>query len=182
MFDVEQLAAAAIREDNIYGGVRLKTIAMLDGARIPITIDVGLGDALTQPEHTIDYPSLLGTAIPNIRAYPPETVIAEKFQAIVALGIVNGRMKDYYDLWTIPAVLYLDEASLTQAIAATFARRETAVPVDAPEGLTDAFAKDPLKVRQWQAYTDSIGIDSVSLSEVTAQIWSTLRPCCERLT
>lgn len=181
MFDVEQLTAAAIREDNVYGGVRLKTVAMLDGARIPITIDVGLGDALTQPEHVIDYPSLLGTPIPNIRAYPPETVIAEKFQAIVALGIVNGRMKDYYDLWTIPAVLDLDEASLTQAIAATFARRETAVPVDAPEGLTDAFAKDLLKVRQWRAYTDSIGIDSVPLSEVTAQIWSTLRPSCERL-
>jgi len=64
------------------------------------------------------------------------------------LGIVNGLMKDYYDLWTIPTELDLDEASLTQAIAATFPRRETAVPVDAPEGLTDAFAKDPLKVRQ----------------------------------
>jgi hypothetical protein len=65
MFDVEQLTAATIREDNIYGGVRLKTVAMLYGARIPITIDVGLGDALTQPEHVIDYPSLLGTPIPN---------------------------------------------------------------------------------------------------------------------
>ena len=65
MFDVEQLTAATIREDNIYGGVRLKTVAMLDGARIPITIDVGLGDALTQPEHVLDYPSLLGTPIPN---------------------------------------------------------------------------------------------------------------------
>jgi hypothetical protein len=156
MFDVEQLTAAPIREDNVYGGFRLKTVAMLDGAHIPITIDVGLGDALTQPEHVIDYPSLLGTPIPNIRAYPPETLIAEKFQANVALGVVNGRMKDYYDLWTIPAALNLDETSLTQAIAAAFARRATAVPAEAPEGLKDAFTNDPLKVRQWQAYTDSI--------------------------
>ncbi len=91
-FDIANLNAMVIREDNIYGGVRLKTVALLGTTRIPITIDVGLGDALTEPDHTIDYPSLLSQPIPKVRAYPPATVIAEKFQAIVALGAANGRM------------------------------------------------------------------------------------------
>ena len=121
IFDTANPTASAIREDQIYGGVRLKTIALLENARIPITIDIGLGDALTEPDHRIDYPSLLDQPIDNVRAYLPATVVAEKFQAIVALGVTNGRMKDYYDLWAIPNALPLESAALETAIAATFA-------------------------------------------------------------
>ena len=145
IFDTANLTASAIREDQVYGGVRLKAIAFLENAKIPITIDIGLGDALTEPEHRIDYPSLLDQPIANVRAYPPATVIAEKFQGIVALGVVNGRIKDYYDLWAIPNALSLEPAALDAAIAATFARRETVIPSIAPPGLSNLFTDDPQK-------------------------------------
>ena len=181
VFDTANLTVAAIREDQIYGGARLKTVALLENARIPITIDVGLGDAVTDPDYTINYPSLLSEPIANIRAYPPESVIAEKFQAIVMLGVANGRMKDYYDLWALPGVLSIEPASLDAAIAATFARRETAIPAVAPPGLTAAFSDTLQKAEQWQTYAESIGLEAVSLAQVTSEIWAYLGPVCERL-
>jgi Nucleotidyl transferase AbiEii toxin, Type IV TA system len=181
VFNTANLSARVIREDNIYGGVRLKTVALLDNSRIPITIDIGLGDALTEPEHRIDYPSLLGQPIAKVRAYPPTTVIAEKFQAIVALGAVNGRMKDYYDLWAIPNAIPIDAAALDAAIADTFARRKSAIPMAAPVGLTTAFSSDPQKANQWKAYAESVGVEETSLAEVIAEIWTYLGPSCQRL-
>ena len=181
VFDTANLTVAAIREDQLYSGVRLKTVALLENARISITIDVGLGDALTDPDYTIDYPSLLNQPIVNIRAYPPETVIAEKLQAIVMLGVANGRMKDYYDLWALPGVLTIEPAALDAAIAATFARRETAVPPVAPPGLTEAFADNRQKAEQWATYAESIGLEAVSLGQVVTAIWAYLGPSCARI-
>lgn len=181
IFDTANLTVAAIREDQLYSGVRLKTVALLENARISITIDVGLGDALTDPDYTIDYPSLLNQPIVNIRAYPPETVIAEKLQAIVMLGVANGRMKDYYDLWALPGVLTIEPAALDAAIAATFARRETAVPPVAPPGLTEAFADNRQKAEQWATYAESIGLEAVSLAQVVTAIWAYLGPSCARI-
>jgi Nucleotidyl transferase AbiEii toxin, Type IV TA system len=181
IFDTERLTASAIRDDQIYGGVRLKTVALLENARIPIIIDIGLGDALTDPDYTIDYPSLLGEPIPKVRAYPPETVIAEKFQAIVMLGVANGRMKDYYDLWALPNALTIEPAALDAAIAATFARRQTAIPSIAPPGLTAAFSENPQKAEQWMTYAESIGVEAVTLPEIVSAIWSYLGPSCARL-
>jgi predicted nucleotidyltransferase component of viral defense system len=181
VFDSDNLTASTIREDQVYGGVRIKTIALLGNAKIPITIDIGLGDALTEPDHRIDYPSLLDQPIANVRAYPPETVIAEKFQAIVALGIANGRLKDYYDLWAIPLALTVKPAPLDAAIAATFARRDTAIPTLAPPGLSRLFADDPQKIAQWATYANSIGLDPIPLGEVVAAIWTFLGPSCERI-
>lgn len=180
VFDTANLTVTAIREE-IYGGVRLKTVALLENARIPITVDVGLGDALTDPGYTIDYPSLLNQPIFNIRAYPPETVIAEKFQAIVMLGVANGRMKDYYDLWALPRVLSIEPAALDAAIAATFARRETVIPSVAPPGLTTAFSDNRQKAEQWMTYAETIGLQAVSLPQVVAAIWAYLSPSCARL-
>jgi predicted nucleotidyltransferase component of viral defense system len=181
IFDTANLTASTIREDQIYGGVRLKTVALLENARIPITIDIGLGDALTEPDHVIDYPSLLNHPIANVRAYPPATVIAEKFQAIVALGVTNGRMKDYYDLWVIPNALSLELAALDAAIAATFTRRETTIPSVAPPGLSKLFTDDPQKITQWTTYAESINLKGVKLAEVVDAIWAYLGRSCERL-
>lgn len=181
VFDTANLTVTAIRDDQIYGGSRLKTVALLENARIPITIDIGLGDALTEPNYTIDYPSLLGQPIVNVRAYPPAAVIAEKFQAIVMLGVVNGRMKDYYDLWAIPNVLSIEPDALDAAIAATFARRQTAIPSVAPPGLTTTFTDNRQKAEQWATYAESIGVEAVTLAQVVAAIWAYLGPSCARL-
>ena len=91
--------------------------------------------------------------LPQIRTYPPVTVIAEKFQAMVALGVANGRMKDYFDLWAIPRALSIVDEELDAAIQATFTRRQTSIPSDRPPSLSADFTNDETKQRQWRAYT-----------------------------
>jgi len=182
VFDTAELTAAAIREDQIYGGMRLKTKAYLEKTVINITIDIGFGDAMAQPEHTIDYPSLLDHTTTTIRAYSPATVIAEKFQAVVALGEVNGRMKDFYDLWAIPQAQEISDEDLAAAIEATFKRRETDIPTECPVAFTTAFTQDTDKLAQWRAYAATIDIDETELSELTETIWQRLDPICKRLT
>lgn len=181
VFDVDALAASAIREEMEYGGVRLKTSAYLERTRIPVTLDIGFGDALADATQSIDYPSLLGMEQPNIRSYPPEAVIAEKFQAVVALGLANGRMKDFYDLWAVPKSLPIGEAALDAAIAATFARRETAIPRLRPVGLSAAMAEDAAAQQRWKAYVASLELPPVELGQVIDEIWANLEPSCTRL-
>lgn len=182
VFDTADLTAAAIREDQIYGGMRLKTKAYLGKTVINITIDIGFGDAMAQPKHTIEYPSLLDHPTSTIRAYSPATVMAEKFQAVVALGAVNGRMKDFYDLWAIPQAQDISDDDLAAAIAATFKRRETEIPLECPIALTPEFTEEVGKLRQWRAYAASINLDQSDLSVLADAIWQKLEPICERIT
>ncbi|HBR82914.1 MAG: nucleotidyl transferase AbiEii/AbiGii toxin family protein [Qipengyuania citrea] len=180
-FDGEALSATAIREEIEYGGVRLKTFAYMEKTKILVTIDVGFGDALADASQQLEYPTLLDLPSPQVRSYPPETVIAEKFQAMVALGVANGRMKDFYDLWAIPKSLEIGDKELDAAILATFERRETQVPKDRPPGLSSEMTENPDKQRQWAAYTASIELEKVSLSEVAEAIWSLVGPACKRI-
>ena len=140
-FDVDGLEAAPIREDLEYGGVRIRTQATIAGARIPIQVDVGFGDAITPGPIEIDYPALLDAPAPHLRAYPIETVVAEKFHALAIRGIANSRLKDYYDLWLIAETFELDRAPLAAAVRQTFARRETALPQEKPTGLSEAYVE-----------------------------------------
>lgn len=149
-FDVAALTASAIREETEYRGIRLRTSAYLEKTRIPVTLDIGFGDALADASQNIEYPSLLGMERPDIRSYPPEAVIAEKFQAVVALGLANGRMKDFYDLWALPRILSTDDDALDAAIAATFARRGTPIPTERPIGLSQDMAQDEASQRRWR--------------------------------
>ncbi len=182
VFDTDALIASPIRGDQEYGGVRLNTNAYIGKTRIPITVDIGFGDAIADPGYTIDYPSLINMPTANIRAYPPATVIAEKFQAIVDLGLANGRMKDYYDLWAIPNAKAIQTTELDAAIRATFERRGTEIPSEPPVGLSSEFVNDDQKAAQWAAYAASIDLDSFSLDTVVETIWSYVGPACERLT
>ena len=182
VFDTTEITAAPIRDDQVYGGMRLSTTASLDGARIPITIDLGFGDALGDPQFEVEYGPLLDDhPSATIRAYSPATVMAEKFQAIVALGVVNSRMKDYYDLYALPRAIDITDAELRTAIKATFARRQTQIPVQMPPGLTDAFTHDPAKQTQWAAYSEATDISGYSLTEVALDIWKRLEPVCKTL-
>jgi predicted nucleotidyltransferase component of viral defense system len=138
-FDVDGLQAAPIREDLEYGGVRVRTQATIAGARIPIQVDVGFGDAITPGPIEIDYPALLDAPAPHLQAYPIETVVAEKFHALAIRGITNSRLKDYYDLWLIAETFELERAALAAAVRQTFARRETELPQERPTGLSEAY-------------------------------------------
>jgi hypothetical protein len=117
---------------------------------------------------------------PEIRSYPPAAVVAEKFQAMVALGVANGRMKDYYDLWAIPKTVTISNAELEGAIRATFDRRGTEIPSRRPPGLSDEFYRDDAKQRQWRAYAASIDLEGVTLQTVVDAIWALVGPCCAR--
>lgn len=180
-FDVDALTARPIREDAEYGGMRLSTTAYLERTRISVTIDLGFGDALADPAPAIPFPTMLDFPDPEIRAYPPTSVIAEKFQAMVALGIANGRMKDFHDLWAIPQVCTIDPEALDAAIGATFERRGTPIPVGPPPGLSAAMAEDRAKRRQWDAYAASIGLGEVPFAVVIDAVWDLVGPSCERL-
>jgi predicted nucleotidyltransferase component of viral defense system len=165
-FDLKGLRVEAIREEVEYGGSRLRTTAALAGARIPITVDIGFGDAVEPGVEDIDLPVLLDMPSPHLRAYPPETVIAEKFHALVVLGRANSRMKDYYDVWMLFSTFELDQERLRRAIVATFARRSTAIPDSVPDGLSDAFSDDLGKQRQWDAFARTLSGQVPELSQV----------------
>lgn len=107
IFRPETLSAAPAREQDEYAGVRLDFVAELAGARLPMHVDIGYGDVITPEPVDIEYPALLGQPAPHLRAYPPETVVAEKFQAMVALDMLNSRMKDFFDLWAIAGAFAL---------------------------------------------------------------------------
>lgn len=180
-FDTKSLTVTAIREEMDYGGTRLRAMAYIERTRIPITLDIAFGDALAEVPQALTYPTLLDMAAPEIKAYPPATVIAEKFQAMVALGIANSRMKDYYDLWAIPRTIVIAAGQLDAAIKATFDRRGTAIPAERPPGLSAAFIQDETKQRQWRAYAASIELHGVTLARVVDAIWSLVGPSCARL-
>lgn len=150
-FDAESITAEEIREDNSYGGIRVKLTARLGPARIPIQIDVGAGDAVTPEPLSTDFPTLLDFPAPHIRAYPIYTVVAEKIEAAVKLKETNSRMKDFYDLWFLFRRFEFEQQMLKEAIQATFARRKTALPVQ-PEPFTDELANDSAKQTQWAGF------------------------------
>ena len=175
-FDLAALTIAPIREQTEYGGSRLRTTAALAGARIPITIDIGFGDAVDPGTAYVELPALLGMPAPRLRTYPPEAVIAEKLHAIVVLGMANSRMKDYYDVWMLLSLLELDRDRLHRAISATFLRRSTVLPVEIPEGLTDAFADDATKLRQWGAFARDLSAGAPALSRVVLDLRTRLWP------
>src|SRR3979411_265842 len=115
-FDVAALEAGPIREEVEYGGVRVRTTATIAGARIPIQVDIGFGDAITPAPVEIYYPTLLDAPAPHLRAYPVETVVAEKFEAMVTLGMANSRLKDFYDLWLISQTFEFRRSVLVDAV------------------------------------------------------------------
>lgn len=96
--------------------------------------------------------------VPQLRAYPKFTVVAEKLHAICLLGMANSRMKDYFDLWVLLAEETLAPDELRHAVQATFAQRKLAMPIDLPVGLSDAFAQDSAKQRQWTAFLKKNGL------------------------
>lgn len=175
-FDASTLRVDRIREGIEYGGLRLRLVASINGARINLTVDIGFGDALEPGLEVLDYPSMLDFPMPRLRAYARETVIAEKFQAMVMLGRANSRMKDYYDIWILSRFFDFSDDRLARAIAATFERRETPIPTDLPDGLTNAFAKDEQKQRQWRAFVAGVAHDPGDLTNVIPELAAFLMP------
>jgi predicted nucleotidyltransferase component of viral defense system len=145
VFDVDELTIDRIREGLEYGGLRMKTTATIGGSRVRIVVDIAFGDSIEPGAEDTELPVLLDLPAPRLRAYPRETVIAEKFQAMVMLGRANSRMKDFYDIWLLSRSYEFTGDGLARAIAATFVRRKTPIPTELPDALTRPLPQTPLK-------------------------------------
>jgi len=179
VFDSESVEGTRIKEDDEYDGVRIKLLAELAGARIPMQIDIGFGDAVYPEPELASFPVLLPMEAPLIRAYPRQSAIAEKFHAMVVLDIRNSRMKDFYDVWLMANTWTFDMASLRNAILTSFERRGSPIPENIPFALTEAFLNDPQKNLQWNAFVSRLnpGDKAPTLEEVGALLRSFLLPC-----
>lgn len=177
-FDADSVKAEPIAEDKVYSGLRVTLRAELAGARIPVQVDVGYGDAVTPDPVPIEYPVLLDAPAPKLCAYPVETVVAEKFHAMTVLGMGNSRMKDFHDLRVIASKFEIETAVLAKAIAATFERRKTLLPKGEPVALGKEFSGDNAKQSQWAAFLRRNRLDekSHSLPECQAAIAKLVLP------
>lgn len=184
VFDPAMVKGERIKEDADYEGVRVRFVGLLGKARAAMQIDVGFGDVVTPGAVNIAYPALLDFPAPSLSGYPRETVVAEKFQAMVYLSTLNSRMKDFYDLWLLARQFAFQGPELTQAITATFANRKTAIDV-APIALTAAFTEQASTLAQWAAFRKKLpGIECPDrLSELAQFLAEFLLPAaraCKR--
>jgi predicted nucleotidyltransferase component of viral defense system len=179
LFDSKSIEGAKIKEDDEYDGVRIKFRAELAGARIPLQIDIGFGDAVYPEPELATFPVLLRMSAPVIRAYPREASIAEKLHAMVELDIRNSRMKDFYDIWFMANTWTFSLASLRGAITSAFERRGAVMPDRIPFALTEEFLGDTRKMQQWKAFAGRLtpGDQAPSLAEVGAVLRAFLSPC-----
>jgi len=170
-FDPQSVAAVVIKEDADYEGVRVTFRGTLENARIAMQIDVGFGDVTYPSPEVTEYPTILDHAAPQLRGYARETAVAEKFEAMVKLGLANSRMKDFYDIWVLSRQFDFDGAKLASAIEKTFAHRGTTVTPQ-PTAFSKAFATDPTKVMQWQAFLRKSRLNDapVELAEVVGAV------------
>lgn len=182
-FQADSVHAERMKEGEEYQGLRLKLMAILESARIPIQIDIGFGDAIYPGPDEIRYPTLLDMPAPMLKAYPRETVVAEKFQAMVMLGIANSRMKDFYDVWTLARQFKFSGPVLSEAIRATFERRKTDLPEQPPLALTAEFTDDSQKLTQWRAFVRKGKLDAegTELSMIAEYLRIFLMPPTEAL-
>ncbi len=176
VFDIAKLEIDRIREELEYGGLRIKTNADVAGAQVRVTIDIGFGDAIEPGISETELPVLLDMPPPRLRAYARETVIAEKFQAMVMLGRANSRMKDLYDIWILSRSYEFPDDALARAVTATFARRKTAIPSEPPDALTQGFAEDPVKIQQWTSFLENVAMQPGALPAVVNDLAEFLMP------
>jgi len=154
VFHADSLTVEEIREGEIYQGQRIKIRGNIGNTRLAMQIDVGIGDVIV-PEPTEQiFPTLLDFPAPRIRVYSRESVVAEKLDTIIALGLLNSRMKDYFDLWTLACNFEFKAETLIEAIRATLERRGRKLPESLPSGLGEEFAADSSKQTQWKAFIE----------------------------
>lgn len=180
-FDSDTVKGDVKRADEEYQGCSFEVSATLDGIRIRVLMDFGFGDAITPAVQVVDYPTILKSLpAPNLSIYPRETVIAEKFEAMVALDMTNSRLKDFTNIWMLSQSFDFDGPTLSQAIQRTFQRRRTALPDEIPAALTTRFSQDAAKMAQWKSFTKRIRTSELpALVEITEQLQTFLWPVAQ---
>jgi len=154
VFNCGVLTIQPIREQDEYDGICTRFDAMLDGARLPMRIDIGFGNAILPPPIDAHYPTLLDIPHPRIRVYPREAVVAEKLHTMVVLDDRNSRYKDFYDVHALLRHFVFEGEHLVRAVVATFERRRTTISEDLPVALTPRFYTDAGRTERWRNYVD----------------------------
>jgi predicted nucleotidyltransferase component of viral defense system len=182
VFDVTDIDAERIAEDADYEGIRIRFRGSLDTARFIIQLDIGFGDIVIPSPEPTNYPTLLDLPAPRLRGYSRESTIAEKFEAMVKLGILNSRMKDFFDIWLMLRQFDFDGPTLSAAIMKTFSTRGTNIQTE-PIALTNTFAEDTAKAAQWRGFVRKNRLVDVpqNLVEVVTAIAAFLAPITEQL-
>ena len=182
IFDAESVTAARITEEAEYQGVRVRLKAALGNSRVSMQVDIGIGDVLFPQPQDIEYPTLLDFPPARLTGYAMESTIAEKFQAMVVLGILNSRMKDFYDIWMLSRAFDFASEALAEAIERTFEARHTELAAEATV-FEPSFANDGRKQAQWAAFLRKSDLSDApaNFSEVTEAVALFLRPIVSAL-
>jgi hypothetical protein len=152
VFDPASIRIESIRDEHGYGGQRIRLRASLGKANVLLQVDVGFGDVVTPERVEADYPTLLDHPAPRLWTYPRETVVAEKFEAMLSLGAANSRLKDFWDVAVLAEHFVFDGETLRTAIDETLRRRKTALTREIPDALRPAFYESGARIEQWQAF------------------------------
>jgi predicted nucleotidyltransferase component of viral defense system len=178
VFQPDSVNGERIKDEEKYQGARLHMTALLEKSRIPLQIDVGFGDRVVPAPEEIDFPTLLDFPAPQLRSYTRESMVAEKFEAMVKLGMLNTRMKDFFDVWTVCQEFSFDGPTLSRAIKATFETRGTDVPNKPPLALSPEFYDDREKNAQWKAFLNKAKLNAggKSLAEIAEALRAFLVP------
>lgn len=151
-YDTASIETSEIKALDDYKGVRVKLNAYIERARIPLQFDIGFGDSVYPKPRIAEYPALLGGERPRLKVYPQYTVVAEKISAMIDRGMENTRLKDYFDIWALTETFPFELALLATAMSRTLVRKGFSIPTKWPDGLTDAYATNPMKLSQWNAF------------------------------
>ena len=166
----EYVASEQIMVEGRYPGISLKIRGNLDGARFVLRLDVGVDDVMVPEPEWLEYPTMLEGPWPRILCYHSATVVAEKFEAMVSLGLVNSRMKDFYDIWMLATTQVFEGEDLRRAILATFAKRGTPLPSTPPVALTEEFFAQERTTKMWNTYAHRLRAASIQAPETLAEV------------
>lgn len=181
VFDIDRISGQSIGRDQVFKGIRLKCTAYLGRTRIRVKIDIGMSDTVSQKILPFEYQSILDFPSASVLAYSPAYVLAEKFQAIMDFELSNGRLKDYFDLYTLRREIEISPAEMQEAILETFSNRGTLVPTNRPLGLSSDYSGNEEKRQLWFRYSRKTNYSELSLETVTNDIWSWLEPICRSI-
>lgn len=172
VFDPKTVKGQSIREEMEYKGVRIKFIGLLDRSRIPMQIDVGFGDVVYPNPKVIRYPVILDLPEPNLKAYPVESLVSEKFEAMVKLSLLNSRMKDYYDIWLLIHKFDFNGQKLAGALKKTFNSRNTTLPKTIPIFAEEIYDERSDRQKLWKAFLNKNDIKHApgKLSDIAREI------------
>lgn len=179
-FDLDSLEVINITEFKEYHGVNVSIMGYLDRTKIPVSIDIGFGDVIYPERMQMDFPVLLDMEIPKVYAYSIYSVIAEKFEAFVSLGLANGRYKDFYDIYVLSANYELDGNESKNAVIETFTHRETGF--DDIVAFESDFTEDSIRQGRWNAFIKKKkAMMKVEFAEAIEQSKKLLMPIVEAI-